>query len=215
MSNTSLREKSLSIVVPALNEEEHIRPTVTDLLEAMEGRFETFEIIIINDGSSDRTGKIADELSSQHPEVKVVHHSSRRGIGAAYESGILAARMEYLTLVPGDHEVDPTTWPAFFDAVGTADLVIGYRANQRRARPLYRRLLSRVLTGMMGILFGLHLRDFQSLVVYPASVVRNRGLRSTGFSYQMELLIPLHRQGYTNVQRRSICLTLLAKRAGR
>jgi dolichol-phosphate mannosyltransferase len=200
MNDANVRERSLTIVVPALNEEEKISLTIADLLPALRAAFERFEIIMINDGSCDGTGAAMDRLAREHAELRVIHHAVRRGVGASYCEAIADARMDYVTLVPGDNECDPKMWPEFFRAVGTSDLVIGYRVNQVLARKFYRVAISRLYTFVMCSLFGLRIRDFHSLLVYPTSVLRELELRSSTYGYQLEALVQMSRRGMSYAQ---------------
>lgn len=185
--------RTLTIVIPALNEEKNILLTVHEILPIARQELDGFELILVNDGSSDGTGLAIDHLAASDNAVRVIHHAQRRGVGASYKEGILNARMNYVTLIPGDHEAHPSTWPEFFRAVGKADLVIGYRTNQHVSRPMYRVILSRLYTWVMGRLFGVRVRDFHSLVVYPTNTVRRDELQFVGYTYQLELLVELFR----------------------
>jgi len=188
------------VVVPALNEQANIGLTIDEFLPIARRELEDCELILINDGSEDATGEAMETLASRYKEVKVLHHPQRRGVGASYKEGVMCARMAYVTLIPSDHEVDLVTWPEFLKAVGNADLVVGYRVNQRAARPWYRVALSRVYTRIMGSVFGLHLRDFHSLVIYPTHLIQKPGLRFVGYTYQLENLVTLFRKHLTFVQ---------------
>ncbi len=196
-SATRRARRSLSIIIPTLNEEEAIIPTVMTLLPRCRRDLDRFELILVNDGSTDRTGEVMEQLARDNPEIVVIHHPDRRGVGKAFRSGIDRARMEYLTLVPGDNVCDPVTWEPFFQAIGTADIVVAYRANQRAARALHRVIISRLFSHTMCVLHGIKLRDFQGLVIYPSRRIKELGLEARGFMYQLELLVQLHREGFT------------------
>lgn len=193
--------RSLSVVIPALNEETNIVSTLDNLLPYCRKELDRFEIILINDGSTDRTGEVMERLARENPELVVIHHPQRRGVGIAYRSGIERANMDYITLIPGDNVCDPVTWGPLFQAIGTADIVIGYRANQRLARPMYRVIISRIFSHTMCLIHGVRLRDFQGLVIYPTQRVRELGLQATSYMYQMEMLVQLHRAGCTIAER--------------
>lgn len=196
----SHRSRTLSVVVPALNEARNIVLTVDELIPIARSKLEAFELILVNDGSEDGTGEAMEKLAGMYEEVRVLHHAQRTGVGASYKEGVLCACMDYVTLIPGDHEVDPATWPEFLDAVGRADLVVGYRVNQSDARPRYRVALSRLYTRIMAALFGVRLRDFHSLVIYPTELAKRSGFRFTGYTYQLEMLVKLFREHLTFVQ---------------
>ena len=82
----------LSVIYPAYNEQDNIEPTIERSLSALRPRFPTFEIVIVNDGSKDATGHLADALAVKHPEVRVVHHETNQGGGQAIVTGIEQAR---------------------------------------------------------------------------------------------------------------------------
>jgi len=183
--------RGLTIVVPALNEEAYIAQTVGELVSAARRVLDAFEIILVDDGSTDMTGKIADELAVKDPEIQVIHNRERRGVGWAFWEGIARSRFEYLTVVPGDHAYQTEALIPFFKAIGTADLVISYRTNQLYTRRLVRAFLSGVYQRLMRLVFGFGLRDFHSTVIYPVNLLRRIGMRSLGYTYQLEALVRL------------------------
>ncbi len=192
--------RQLTMVIPALNEEENIAPTVEEILPIARKTLDSFEMILINDGSDDKTGEIMEGFGRDNPEIRVIHHPQRKGFGASYLEGISLAKMEYVSSIPGDHVVDKITWEAYFSAIGQADLVVGVRTNQTNARPFYRVALSRLYTHGINIIFGMHYTDINGLTVYPTEMLRAMGLRSTGYTLQLEALIPLTRRKMTYVE---------------
>ena len=187
----------LSIIIPALNEDQKISLTVKELLQGGRQYLTKFELILVDDGSTDQTGEVMDRLTQGNPEVKVIHHPQRLGVGQAYRSGMNMARYEYITMIPGDHELNKKTFEDLFQAVGKKDLVIGYRVNQSDARPFYRVMISRLYTILMNVLFGFRLRDFDSLIIYPAKLLKESNSHASGYTYQMELLVQMLRKGLT------------------
>src|SRR4051812_18364461 len=105
--NSRGRARSITVLVPALNEERNIAGTVDRLLDALSLTFEDYEIIVANDGSSDRTGEIADGIAAAHPSIRVIHNDINRGLGYCYAAGYRAASKDYFVYIPGDN-----TWPA-------------------------------------------------------------------------------------------------------
>jgi glycosyltransferase involved in cell wall biosynthesis len=147
----------VTVVMPAYREEENLSATVEDFLRTLEAAGERHRVVVVDDGSPDETGRIADDLAARYPgRVEVVHHEVNRGYGAAVRTGISAAlghadsQRVFLTDSDGQFRADQL--PGFLDLARTerADAVIGYRT--RRADPLIRRvngvlwtLLSRAL----------------------------------------------------------------------
>ncbi len=192
--------RTLSIVIPALNEERNIVLTLDAILPACRKELDGFELILINDGSTDRTGEVMKSLAREHPEIVVVHHAQRRGVGASYRDGIDRAGMEYVTLLPSDNVCDPVMFGPYFRAIGTADIVLAYRENQTRFRPRFRAFLSVLFTKICCLLFRVRVKDIHAMAIYPTARVRTMKLQSTGYTYSLELMTPLLRSGMTFVE---------------
>jgi glycosyltransferase involved in cell wall biosynthesis len=159
----------------------------------------SFEALIVDDGSTDGTGAIADRLAAEDPRVRVIHNPRNRGLGFNYSLGVGEARGRYVMMVPGDNEVLPDTVAALLGCVGRADIVVPYIANQG-IRPLGRRVLSRLFTAGMNALFDLKLRYYNGIVIHRTDLVRSVPIRTQGFSYQAEALVRLIRSGRSYVQ---------------
>ena len=96
----------ISVFFPAYNEEENIENTVKKAIKVLEKNFSKWEIIIVNDGSIDKTGKIADRLAEVNPNISVIHHNPNRGYGGAFKSGLYAARYPWITFTDSDGQFD-------------------------------------------------------------------------------------------------------------
>ncbi|CCQ50014.1 glycosyltransferase family 2 protein [Crocosphaera watsonii] len=182
-------KRNLSIIVPAYNESDKIEVTVKEIINVAAETLDEYEILIVNDGSTDNTGVVADNLASQYKKVSVIHQETNRGVGAAYIAGLWAANYEYLTLVPGDNAFHISGIENLFEAVGTAELVVSYR-NNMQVRTLLRRLLSIACTLSMQILTGCRIRDAHSLYVYPVFLARQIRV-NPGYGYHIESLSKL------------------------
>jgi glycosyltransferase involved in cell wall biosynthesis len=191
---TSHGSNDLVIVVPALNEEADIEKTIRELLPVVRRAGIPFEIVAVNDGSTDQTGAVMDRLALEIPGLRVVHHNSSRGVGSSFAEVLHATQARYITLVPGDNAFAAASLEPVFGAVGGSDLVITYRTNQS-ARAVRRSTLSRSMRAFLNLAFGLDLRDFHSIVIYPAQRLRKLDLAYEGYSYQIEALISLMKEG--------------------
>lgn len=189
--------RTLSIIIPALNEERRLALTVTEMLGLARASLDGFEIIIVNDGSHDGTGRIADSLARGNPEIEVIHHSSCQGLGVVFSECIPRSRCDNLMLIPGDHAYNTESLRPILQAIGTADVLIGKRTNQTGTRSTLRVFLSRLYNVIMAFLFGFKLDDFHGLIIYPLPSLRNIDLRLIGYTFQIEALIKLLRRGHT------------------
>jgi glycosyltransferase involved in cell wall biosynthesis len=183
--------RRLSIVVPAYNEEGALETTVHEIIAEADAGLDGYEIIIVDDGSRDQTGAVADRLARRYPTVSVIHQPANRGVGAAYAAGVARARHPYLTLVPGDNPFHRSGLRSLFAAVGSAELVVSYRSNMR-TRPPIRRLLSACCTIAMHLVTGRPIRDAHSLYVFPTEAARRLAV-SAGYAYHIEALSSLLR----------------------
>ena len=102
-----MSSRALTIIVPAYNEAQRLHATLDGVVAAASNALGRYEEIIVNDGSSDDTARIADGLAARWPHVSAIHHPVNRGVGAAYRSGLQAARYPFISLVPGDNAFQP------------------------------------------------------------------------------------------------------------
>jgi glycosyltransferase involved in cell wall biosynthesis len=117
-----------------------------------------FEIIVVNDGSADRTAEIADELARAYPEVRVIHHPKNRGYGGALRSGFSHATKEFVFYTDGDAQYDPAEMALLWAGLGDdVDLVNGYKIS--RSDPIHRIVIGRIYHHTVKLLFGLTVRD--------------------------------------------------------
>jgi dolichol-phosphate mannosyltransferase len=179
-------DRRLTIVVPAFNEEQWIAATLDAVARAADTHLDEYEIIVVNDGSRDATGEIANAMARGSSHLKVIHWADNRGVGAAYLTGLSLARYEAITLVPGDNAYSPQALNSVFAAVGTAPLVVSYRVNMDVRLPL-RRTLSVICTLMMRLITGRAIRDAHSMFVFPVALARSFKVRPD-YSYHIESL---------------------------
>lgn len=158
MSAPAKRTPGLSVFFPAYNDSGTIASLVITALKAARRLTDDFEVIIVNDGSADRTAEIADELARSYPEVRVVHHERNRGYGGALRSGFAAATRELIFYTDGDAQYDPGEMEALWRALrDDVDLVNGYKIS--RSDPLHRIIIGRIYHHTVKLLFGLTVRD--------------------------------------------------------
>ena len=128
--------RDLSVIFPAFNEEANIRCTVETMIRVLPKVAMRWEIIVVDDGGSDATVLICDELKAQHPEVEVIRHRQNRGYGAALKSGVMSAKYDLIFFSPSDGQFDFRDLQQLISWSEDYDIVAGYRV--KRQDPLYR-----------------------------------------------------------------------------
>jgi glycosyltransferase involved in cell wall biosynthesis len=164
---------------------------VREAVAAMSDRFGDYELLLFDDGSTDRTGRIMDDLAAADPRhVRVTHNPAPRNLGGVYKQGIALARMDYVLMVPGDNENPGHALQAPFDAIGRADIVLPYPVNSDVRGPA-RHLVSRIYVGLLNRLFGLRVRYYNGTVIHRTANLKDLPIQTSSFAYQAEILIKL------------------------
>jgi glycosyltransferase involved in cell wall biosynthesis len=192
------RLATLSYFFPAHNEEANLEGLVTEALATLPGLADAFEIIIVNDGSRDATGRMADDLAAAHPGVvRAVHHPTNLGYGAALRSGFRAARHDHVAFTDGDRQFRVEDVGRLIDRIAAADrpdVVVGFRI--KRADPLVRTLYARAYRLANRIFFGLKVRDVDcACKLFRRDALAGLAVASGGAFFSAELLIKLHAAG--------------------
>jgi dolichol-phosphate mannosyltransferase len=188
---------STSFVVPALNEEAVVEEVVRDIWATVDRLVGTYELILIDDGSSDRTGRIMDRLASELPHVRVIHNGKNVGLGASYQRGVAQAKLDYVMMLCGDGGLPAASLPPIIDKIGTADMVVPYMTNLRKIKTPMRYLISRSYTKLLNLLSGHALRYYNGLPVHRRALLNLVAVTSSGFGFQGEILVKLLKSGCT------------------
>lgn len=191
---------SISVFFPCYNEQENVARTVEQALGVLEKLSAGFEVIIVDDGSADRTGRIADEIAARDSRVKAVHHRTNLGYGAALQSGFKAATKELVFYTDGDGQFDLNELPLLLPLIRQYDIVAGYRIN--RQDNLIRRINGWCWTKLVCLLFGMKVRDIDcAFKLYKREIFDNIKLSSTGALISAEILARAVRRGYSLTQK--------------
>jgi len=191
---------SISVFFPCYNEQENVGRTVEKALVVMEKLNADFEVIIVDDGSTDGTGQIADEIAAGNSRVKVVHHKNNLGYGAALQSGFKAATKELVFYTDGDGQFDIGEMPALLPLMEQYDIVSCYRLNRRDSA--IRKINGWCWTKLVCLLFSLKIRDIDcAFKLYKREIFDNIELSSTGALIDTEILARAARKGYSITQK--------------
>jgi glycosyltransferase involved in cell wall biosynthesis len=149
-----------------------------------------YEVIVVDDGSSDRTGELADRIAAADSHVKVVHHEVNLGYGGAVISGIRAASMPWVLLADGDGQFDPADVELLASRTPEYDVVVGRRVH--RADPLMRRINGKAWTLLVRIMFGLRISDMDcGFKLFRGEFLKDMDLHAHGAMITTELMARL------------------------
>jgi dolichol-phosphate mannosyltransferase len=185
----------LSVVIMAYNEAASLEGVVEEIASECDRTVPSHELLIIDDGSTDGTGPLADHLATTRERLRVLHHSSNGGLGAVYRSGFKQASGRYITFFPADGQFPAELIPAFLAAMPAQDIVLGFLPGRRGS--MVGRALSFAERLLYAMLFG-PLPKFQGVLMFRRTLVEQLGPRSDGrgWAVLMELIIRAKRQGY-------------------
>jgi dolichol-phosphate mannosyltransferase len=190
----------LTVVLMTYNEVECLATVAAELLDALQKLAHPAELLIVDDGSTDGSGALADRIASAQPGVRVLHHPGNLGLGGVYRSGFSAARGRYLTFFPADGQFPGAILGDFRSCVESADLVLGYLP-ERRGTPValalsaVERLLYRILLGPLPRFQGVFMIRRDVLLQIPLTS------QGRGWAVLMELILRVSRGGYRVVVR--------------
>jgi glycosyltransferase involved in cell wall biosynthesis len=191
------RLDGLSFFFPALNEEDNVGAMVEEALSVLPRFTDDLEVTVVDDGSSDRTGAIADDLATRDPRVRVIHHATRRGYGGAVRSGLIGSTKAWIFFTDGDRQFALEDLSRLVAASDAADAVVGYR--EKRADPRGRLFVAWVYNRLIRLLFGGGWRDVDcAFKLFRRGVFERvplERIRSNGAFFSPELLITLRRAG--------------------
>lgn len=196
---TDLARPRLTFFFPAYNEEENVAETVRRALEEVGPLVDgSIEVLVVDDGSTDRTAEIADALAAADPRVRV-HHQENRGYGGALRAGFANASGELVGFSDGDLQFDLREMARLLDRLGDptkppVDVVIGYRIKRRD--PPHRIFIAKTYNAIASIVFGLRVRDIDcAMKLFRREVFDGLPLGTDSPFLSAELLIKLKARG--------------------
>lgn len=189
-------EHSISVILPAYNEEKNIARAVELSARMLRGLTRDYEILVVNDGSSDRTPDIVRELALEESSLRCLSHAANMGYGAALKTGLRSASKELLFFTDSDLQFNIAELPELVRWIEDYDIVIGYR-RRRRDHP-GRRFLGWGWTTLIRLLFGLRVKDIDcAFKLFRKRVIDTISIDSIGAFVNSEILLRAVKKGYT------------------
>ncbi len=195
MPDTSSKRYSISVFLPAYNEEQNIEQAVMNSVKVLREISDDWEVIVVNDASKDRTKEIVQRLVHEVPGVRLINHEKNTRLGGALRSGFSNSTKELVFYTDADNPIDMSDLKMALPMMAEADFITGYRLN--RDEPLKRKVYSRCYNWLIRLLFGLKVRDVNfSFKLVKQEVLKKARLRSMGSFIDAELLIEARKYGF-------------------
>ena len=202
---------SASIVLPAYNEEANVEEAIAEATATAERLLGEYEVIVVDDGSSDSTADLVERIAREDPRVRLVRHEANRGYGEALRSGFLASRLDHVFFTDADLQFDIAELERFLPFAGTVDVVAGFRRNRQDG--LVRRILANGWNVIVRVLFYVPVRDIDcAFKLFDRRALNDVDIESVGAMVNTELMVKLGRSGASVVE---VGVTHRPRRAGR
>ena len=183
-------KESLSIVLPVYNEEESIKNVISDIFLHVGNYTDNFEVIVVDDGSVDRTPAVLNEIKKEYADINVVSHDKNRGYGSAIRKGIDLSGKDWIFVMDSDGQFRVTDFAGFWMNKNGYDFILGYRAERRDN--LYRIWLADIGRSLGNRLLRAHIKDINcGFKLFRSSFLKNVELISTGGCINFEILFRL------------------------
>jgi glycosyltransferase involved in cell wall biosynthesis len=183
-------KQGLSIIIPAYNEEKTLVESVRFAEDAAIRSGMDYEILLVNDCSTDRTGEIAKEISANNVRVKALSNPVNLGMGGAFKTGLREAAFSHSMVFPADNEHPLEGVLPILQACGKADIIIPYVINTE-VRAMHRRIISKAYVGLVNFLFCKKIPYYNGLVLYKTDLLQKISIQTNSFSFQTEAILKL------------------------
>lgn len=188
--------KRVTIIMSALNEESNIAAAIHNTLRAFEFFEIDGEIIVVNDGSSDTTQSLVEEIIlSAGEKIRLINHDKPHGVGASFWEGVALAKGDFVCMIPGDNENDPLEALRYADLLNHVDIVVPFVYN-RWVRSTFRNTLSLIYRIIINTTFKVNFNYTNGTVLYRRSILGGMKHKSKSFFFQTDILIRTVKKGY-------------------
>lgn len=193
-----MTDRSISLIMPAYNEEATIEFSVRSVIEKLKEYGFDYEILIFNDASNDKTGKIADHLALEDQRIKVFHNARNMNLGFNFARGINMASKEYTGLLPCHGQTAIESFDNLLPALLKADVVMTYPSNPE-VRPLTRRVISEINVILVNLIFGLWMKYYH-LNFYRTEILKKIPTSTESYALMVELLVHAVKSGASYIE---------------
>jgi len=191
---------SISVFFPAHNEKDNIGPLTEKTVRVLDSMGLDYEVLIINDGSTDGTREVANELAARYERVQAIHHEVNQGYGGAVWTGIRSSTKELIFFTDGDGQFDIGELKDFYEALDAHDAVLGYRI--KRQDPFHRIVFAKCWGTLIWVLFGFRLRDLDcAFKLIRRELLTDIEPECGGAMVTVELIAKLSAKGFRYIEK--------------
>jgi dolichol-phosphate mannosyltransferase len=194
-----MKANSVSVLIPAFNEEKNLKNAFSTVNNAVKGRFKNYEIIIFDDGSSDSTAAIADKLAKKNSKVLVIRGGRNRGLGYVYKTGARKAKYDYYAWFSASNDITLASFRNALSYVGKADIIALYPANAKKVRTRFRKIVSDGFVLFLNLLFGFGLKYYNAAII-KTRVLNSEKIHTNSFAFQAEIILRLLLKGHSYIE---------------
>ena len=190
---------NVSFFCPAYHDEKNLPVLIPRVFQFLSEIANAFEIIIVEDGSPDKTGEVADTLARKFPNVRVIHHQKNLGYGATLKDGFLAAKYDYVMYTDGDNQYDVREFLPYLHLLENADVLSGYVT--KKAVSFRRRIQSIIWNALVNFLFFIRCRDINcAMKIYKRRVLETISIKSSSCFIDAEMIIKAKKANFRVAQ---------------
>jgi glycosyltransferase involved in cell wall biosynthesis len=169
-----MKKPSISVVIPAYNEEKTVGSVAKDALRELAKLFADYEVVLVDDGSKDTTGKIIDSLAKENRHVRSLHHKKNKGFTGAMKTSFKSARKDLIFLAPADGQFDFSKLKKFVEAIKNYDVVLGYgKYGKTRGGNLIRKIISGIFHLISRVVLGIKFKEISSVSLWRREVIES------------------------------------------
>lgn len=198
MTGTISRLKSLSLIIPAYNDETTVEKLLRDSEQLLSEVCQDYEIVVVNDGSRDETLDVLQGAASCNPRIRLINHEVNKGFGMTIRELYFAGTKELVFSLPGDYQYAPKELLKMAEGLSYADVIIGLRI--KRNDPLRRQLQSNIYNLLLRTIYGIKYKDVNSIKLFKRSILDKIELNSKTAFVDAELCIRAERAGFKVVE---------------
>jgi glycosyltransferase involved in cell wall biosynthesis len=189
---------SLSLVIPSYNDESTVGRLITDAAQLLDEICPDYEIIVINDGSKDKTGEVLQQAAKANNHIRLINHPINQGYGQTIKELYYTAQKKLVFSLPGDYQYAPKELLKMAEGLAKYDFVIGLRV--KRNDPWRRKFQSSIYNFMLRVLYGLKHKDVNSIKLFKREILNHIQLQSPTAFVDAELCIRAEKSGFKIVE---------------